>query len=206
MLEIMKPINKTPIHNHRERNYNRTTTNTQETSIDRDSIELNSPFKDSIDEHDPNAKLMNQTKNQIPVTMFADFIESGSVGDIDIFLTRVSQMPAASQNKMLQEKLLLLNEKLSNVFEEITSVKKFHQKLNKFFKVLRNKIEDHRQIEAENRMLNEGMDFEGQAEFERDPSKEKNDLNIFAQGFGTKIDNFSQKALKELEQYDVFFK
>ena len=99
--------------------------------------------------------------------MYADFIESGSVGDIDIFLTRVSQMPAASQNKMLQEKLLLLNEKLSNVFEEITSVRKFHQKLSKFFKVLRNKIEEHRQVEAENRMLNEGMDFEMQAEFER---------------------------------------
>ena len=54
--------------------------------------------------------------------MYADFIESGSVGDIDIFLTRVSQMPAASQNRMLQEKILLLNEKLSNVFEEVTSV------------------------------------------------------------------------------------
>ena len=54
--------------------------------------------------------------------MFADFIESGSTGDIDLFLTRVSQMPAASQNKMLQEKILLLNEKLCNVFEEITSV------------------------------------------------------------------------------------
>ena len=130
--------------------------------------------------------------------MFADFIESGSTGDIDIFLTRVSQMPAASQNKMLQEKLLLLNEKLSNVFEEITSVKKFHHKLSKFFKVLRNKIEDHRQIEAENKMLNEGMDFEMQGEFDREASKDK-DLNIFAQGFGTKVDNFSQKALKELE-------
>ena len=107
-------------------------------------------------------------------------------------------MPAASQNKMLQEKLLLLNEKLSNVFEEITSVKKFHHKLSKFLKVLRNKIEDHRQIEAENKMLNEGMDFEMQGEFDREASKDK-DLNIFAQGFGTKVDNFSQKALKELE-------
>ena len=35
---------------------------------------------------------------------------------------------------MLQEKILLLNEKLSNVFEEITGVKKFHSKLIKFFK------------------------------------------------------------------------
>ena len=50
-------------------------------------------------------------------------------------------------------------------------------------------------------MLNEGMDFEMhpmQGEFEKEMSKDK-DLNIFAQGFGTKVDNFSQKALKELE-------
>ena len=123
MLEIMKPINRTPRRN-RDRNY--TTTNTQETSIDRDSIDPNSPFNESKSDHDPAARLSAAKTNQIPVTMFADFIESGNVGDIDIFLTRVSQMPAASQNKMLQEKLLLLNEKLSNVFEEITSVKKFH--------------------------------------------------------------------------------
>ena len=63
-------------------------------------------------------------------------------------------MPAASQNKMLQEKILLLNEKLSNVFEEITSVKKFHMKLSKFFEVLRNKIAENRKIDAENKMLN----------------------------------------------------
>jgi len=35
-------------------------------------------------------------------------------------------MPAATQNRLLQEKILLLNEKLSNIFEEITHVRKFH--------------------------------------------------------------------------------
>ena len=138
--------------------------------------------------------------------MFADFIESGNVGDIDIFLTRVSQMPAASQNRMLQEKLLLLNEKLSNVFEEITSVKKFHQKLTKFFKVLRNKVEEQRQLDAENRMLNEGTDIEMQGDFEKERSRDRSDVHVFAGGFGTKVDNFSQKALRELEQYDTSFK
>ena len=136
--------------------------------------------------------------------MFAEFIESGTVGDIDIFLTRVSQMPAASQNKMLQEKILLLNEKLSNVFEEMTSVKKFHQKLSKFFKVLRDKIEEQRLIDAEKKMLRDGMEFDMQGDFAKEHSK-SND-NIFAHGFGTKVDNFSSKALRELEQYDVFFK
>ena len=208
MLEIMKPINKTPTRKgqHRDRNY--TTTNTQETSIDRDSIGIdpNSPFNESKSDHDPTGALNPPKTQQIPVTMFADFIESGNVGDIDIFLTRVSQMPAASQNKMLQEKLLLLNEKLSNVFEEITSVKKFHQKLSKFFKVLRNKIEEHRQIEAERKMLDDGMELDVQGDFDKERSRDRSDLSIFAKGFGTKVDNFAQKALRELDQYDIFFK
>lgn len=33
-----------------------------------------------------------------------------------------------------------MNEKLVNVFEEITSVRKFHKKLNKFFTEIREKI------------------------------------------------------------------
>lgn len=51
-------------------------------------------------------------------------------------------MPAASQNRLLQEKILLLNEKLSNVFEEIVEVKKFHKKVAHFFHELRDKIID----------------------------------------------------------------
>ena len=42
------------------------------------------------------------------------------------------------------------------------------------------------------------MDFEIQGEFDKEPSKDK-DVNIFAQDFGIKVENFSQKALKELE-------
>ena len=41
---------------------------------------------------------------------------------------------------MMQEKILFLNEKLCNVFEEITAVRKFHSKTARFLKALRNKI------------------------------------------------------------------
>ena len=40
------------------------------------------------------AKVIRQ--RDMPTSLFADFIESGTTGDIDIFLTRVCQMPAAS--------------------------------------------------------------------------------------------------------------
>ena len=107
---------------------------------------------------------------------------------------------------MLQEKILLLNEKLSNVFEEITGVKKFHSKLIKFFKVLRNKIEEQRLIDAENKMVEEGMDFNSAEELDRYRSQDRGSQNhVFAKGFGTKVDNFSQKALRELEQQEKFF-
>ena len=53
-------------------------------------------------------------------------------------------MPAASQNKILQEKILVLNEKLVNVFEEIQSVKKFHARVTKFMNALNSKIKEAR--------------------------------------------------------------
>ena len=54
-------------------------------------------------------------------------------------------MPAASQNKLLQEKILFLNEKLCNVFEEISNVRKFHARTSRFLKVLKNKITSQKQ-------------------------------------------------------------
>ena len=84
------------------------------------------------------AKMIKQ--RDMPPSLFADFIESGTTGDIDIFLTRVCQMPAASQNKLLQEKILFLNEKLCNVFEEISNVRKFHSRVSRFLKAIRSKI------------------------------------------------------------------
>ena len=51
-------------------------------------------------------------------------------------------MPHSSQNKLLQEKLLLVNEKLVNVFEELQQVQKFHKKIETFFGDLREKIAD----------------------------------------------------------------
>ena len=45
------------------------------------------------------AKVIKQ--RDMPPSLFADFIESGTTSDIDVFLTRVCQMPAASQNKLL---------------------------------------------------------------------------------------------------------
>ena len=81
--------------------------------------------------------------------MFADFIESGGGQDIDFFLTQVSQMPAASQNRILQEKILVLNEKLVNVFEEISNVKKFHQRVVKFMTALKSKISEVKEANME---------------------------------------------------------
>ena len=46
------------------------------------------------------------------------------------------------------------------------------------------------------------IDYEG--ELDRDRSK--SELHVLSQGFNTKVDNFSQKAIKELDQYDIFFK
>jgi len=40
----------------------------------------------------------------------------------------------------LQEKILILNEKLTNIFEEIVHVRKFHKKVSNFFNELRDKI------------------------------------------------------------------
>lgn len=79
-------------------------------------------------------------QRDMPASLYADFIESGTTDDIDLFLTRVTQMPQVSQNKMLQEKILFLNEKLCNVFEEIGNVRKFHTRTSRFLKALRNKI------------------------------------------------------------------
>lgn len=93
------------------------------------------------------AKVIKQ--RDMPTSLFADFIESGTTGDIDIFLTRVCQMPSASQNKLLQEKILFLNEKLVNVFEEIGNVSRFHSKTSRFLKVLRNKINQQRQTQLQ---------------------------------------------------------
>jgi len=84
----------------------------------------------------------NKQGGTIPVTLYADFVEDAGVADMDTFLTRVCSMPVASQNKLLQEKLLLINEKLANVFEEIVCVRKFHKKLGKFFQELKSKVVD----------------------------------------------------------------
>ena len=179
MLEIMKPITRTP--NHRETQERPPNTGyTHDNSIDKESLDRLTPL-DNRSENDGTPGNRKMTKSNIPVTMYADFIESGTTGDFDVFLTRVSQMPAASQNKMYQEKLLLLNEKLCNVFEEIGNVRKFHQKLGKFFKVLRNKIEESRQLEAEQKLLNsEGIDFGvKEPDFDRMQSRDKSDTNLF---------------------------
>jgi hypothetical protein len=51
--------------------------------------------------------------------MYAQYVEDTQDDDMDTFLTKVSTMPQISQNKLLHEKLLLVNEKLTNMFEEI---------------------------------------------------------------------------------------
>ena len=51
-------------------------------------------------------------------------------------------MPAASQNRILQEKILFLNEKLVNTFEEISSMRKLHKKLIKFLRAISGKVRE----------------------------------------------------------------
>ena len=60
---------------------------------------------------------------ELPPTLYAEFLEQGSADDIDLFLTKVNQLPQNSQNKLLQDKILILNEKLRNVFEELKGVR-----------------------------------------------------------------------------------
>lgn len=52
------------------------------------------------------APLLNDSsvtkQRDMPPSLYADFIESGTPDDIDFFLTRVSQIPAIGQNKVLQ--------------------------------------------------------------------------------------------------------
>lgn len=124
-----------------------------------------------------------------PQSMFADFIESGTTGDIDVFLTRVCQMPAASQNKLLQEKILFLNEKLCNVFEEIANVKKFHAKTSRFLKAIRNKINHQKQQQLK---LNEEMGFE------MENSIDEQGISLDPD-FAHKALSFAQKSITELE-------
>ena len=129
----------------------------------------------------------------MPASLFADFIESGTTSDIDLFLTRVSQMPSASQNKLLQEKILFLNEKLCNVFEEISLVRTFHTKTNRFLKVLRNKITSQLQEQAKMREeMGVGLDEEAEDEGVTLDS-------VFAQ----KAQTFCQRAVGELERFEV---
>ena len=88
MLEIMKPITRTPNRNEtQERPAN--TGYTQENSIDRESLDAITPL-DNRSENDGTQGDKKIPKSNIPVTMYADFIESGNTGDIDVFLTRVS--------------------------------------------------------------------------------------------------------------------
>jgi len=74
----------------------------------------------------------------VGVTQYADFVDKS--GDIDTFLTQISSMPQLSQNKLLQEKLLIVNEKLCNVFEEMQLVSKFHSKVDDFLSDLRERM------------------------------------------------------------------
>ena len=83
------------------------------------------------------------------VALFADFVEDSKDNDLDTFLTRVNTMPMNSQNKLLQEKLILMNEKLANIFEEISSVQSFHGKLGSFLKHLKETVVNRAVIKLE---------------------------------------------------------
>jgi len=85
-------------------------------------------------------------------------------------------MPTTSQNKLLQEKLLLVNEKLVNVFEELQQVQKFHKNLSTFFSELREKIAD---VPTQTVVVDEYLKYN--------------------------IDKTVSKGIKSLEQFSVFF-
>ena len=132
----------------------------------------------------------------MPASLYADFIESGTTDDIDLFLTRVTQMPQVSQNKMLQEKILFLNEKLCNVFEEIGNVRKFHTRTSRFLKALRNKINTQKQnqIKTSEEM---GIDID-------DEQFGDTGINLDSL-FSSKALAFCQKSINELDRFEVYF-
>ena len=123
--------------------------------------------------------IMSVTKD-LPAVMYADFIEEGGVADLDTFLTKVQLMPAANQNKMLREKLMLINEKMANMYEEFNSVQDFNMKTKEFFGELRQTVVM-------------GNDRFGE------------DVLVDA-AFRAKVDLHTQKAIRHMENFEIFFK
>lgn len=77
---------------------------------------------------------------------------------------------------MLQEKLLGVNEKLCNVFEEMQLVQKFHAKVDDFLSELRDKMCDK---PIEHVIIDSSYQFQ--------------------------VEKFTVKALNSLKQFKVFF-
>lgn len=86
--------------------------------------------------------------NRMHSTFYQDLLEQ-TQGDLDQFLTKVSQMPAASQTRVLQEKVLILNEQLTNVLEEMQHIKGFHSQMQSFLRTLQQKVVDEQRNEEQ---------------------------------------------------------
>lgn len=60
---------------------------------------------------------------------------------MDVFLTQINSLPQDYQIKLMQEKILLLNEKLINYSEEFQQINKFHKMIVSLFDELNEKFE-----------------------------------------------------------------
>ena len=87
----------------------------------------------------------------------------------------------------MQEKLLLINEKLLNVFEEIISVRKFHRKMAKFFTELREKLIDQ--------FSGDGDFMTGDYSDDKLANEEGTRLVSINTKFERRVDRYTSKAL-----------
>ena len=66
--------------------------------------------------------------------LYADLVHKSE--NLETFLTGVSTLPTTAQNKLMQEKLLLLHSKLVTSLEELQSVQEFHRQQSQLLKAL----------------------------------------------------------------------
>jgi hypothetical protein len=61
--------------------------------------------------------------------LYCDLVHSSK--NLGTFLTSVAALPVQSQNKLLNEKIILLHDKLANTMEELEHINAFHKQMEK---------------------------------------------------------------------------
>ena len=61
--------------------------------------------------------------------MYGDLVHSA--GNLESFLSSVSQLPHATQNHLLQEKITLLHDKLAYTLDELKTITESHESLRR---------------------------------------------------------------------------